>query len=56
MQKLVLSSILVSAMLFAVGVTAEAQQRKKVPPIGYLAADDFDRVFAALNKQRPDGF
>jgi hypothetical protein len=32
-------SILISAMLLAVVVIAEAQQAKKIPRIGYLAAD-----------------
>ena len=36
MKKVGWSSILVAAMLLAVGVIAEAQQPKKVPRIGYL--------------------
>src|SRR6266480_2056782 len=40
MKKAGWSSILVAAMLFAGAVIAEAQQPKKVPRIGYLAAGD----------------
>jgi putative ABC transport system substrate-binding protein len=40
MKKAGLSSILVAVVLLALGVTAEAQQPKKVPRIGYLAASD----------------
>src|SRR5262245_28997945 len=37
MKKAVASSILVAALLLALGLIAEAQQPKKVPRIGYLA-------------------
>ena len=37
MKKAGLSSILIAVVLLAVGVTAEAQQPKKVPRIGFLA-------------------
>jgi putative tryptophan/tyrosine transport system substrate-binding protein len=37
MKKASLSSILIAAVLLAVGVIAEAQQPKKIPRIGYLA-------------------
>jgi putative ABC transport system substrate-binding protein len=40
MKKAGLSSILIAVVLLAVGVTAEAQQPKKVPRIGYLSAFD----------------
>ena len=40
MKKAALSSILVAVLLLAVGVTAEAQQPKKVPRIGYLSSVD----------------
>ena len=40
MKKVGWSSILVAAMLLAGGVTAEAQQPKKIPRIGYLSAGD----------------
>ena len=33
-------SILVAVVLFALGITAEAQQPKKVPRIGYLSSSD----------------
>jgi ABC-type uncharacterized transport system substrate-binding protein len=39
MKKAGLSSILIAVVLLAVRVIAEAQQPKKVPRIGYLAAD-----------------
>ena len=39
-MKRALPSILVAAVLLALGVTAEAQQPKKVPRIGYLSALD----------------
>src|SRR5438309_9961792 len=38
MKKVGWSSILVAAMLLAVGVTAQAQQPKKVSQIGYLSS------------------
>ena len=40
MKKAAVSSILVAVMLLALGVTAEAQQPKKVPRIGYLSDRD----------------
>ena len=40
MKKVGWSSILVAAMLLAGGVTAEAQQPKKIHRIGYLLAGD----------------
>jgi putative ABC transport system substrate-binding protein len=40
MKKAVVTSIFVAVVLLALGVTAEAQQPKKVPLIGYLAASD----------------
>src|SRR4029453_13918244 len=40
MKKAAVQSILVAVVLLAVGVTAEAQQTKKVPRIGYLVATD----------------
>ena len=36
MKKAAVPSILVAVVLLALGVTAEAQQSKKVPRIGYL--------------------
>ena len=36
-------SILVAVVLLALGVTADAQQPKKVPRIGYLSASDATR-------------
>ena len=38
MKKAAVRSILVAVVLLALGVTAEAQQPKKVPRIGYLVA------------------
>jgi hypothetical protein len=38
MKKAAVPSILVAVVLLALGVTAEAQQAKKVPRIGYLIA------------------
>ena len=38
MKKAAVSSILVAVVLLALGVTAEAQQPKKVPRIGYLSS------------------
>ena len=38
MKKAAVPSILVAVVLLAVGVTAEAQQPKKVSRIGYLSA------------------
>jgi len=43
MKKAGLSSILIAVTLLAVAVTAEAQQPKKVPRIGYLASADSAR-------------
>jgi putative ABC transport system substrate-binding protein len=40
MKKAAVPSILVIVVLLAVGVTAEAQQPKKVPRIGYLSSSD----------------
>jgi putative tryptophan/tyrosine transport system substrate-binding protein len=40
MKKAAVPSILVAVVLLAVAVTAEAQQPKKVPRIGYLSAQD----------------
>jgi putative ABC transport system substrate-binding protein len=40
MKKAAASSILIAAILLAVGVIAEAQQPKKVPRIGYLSSLD----------------
>jgi putative tryptophan/tyrosine transport system substrate-binding protein len=40
MKKAGLSSILIAVALLALGVTAEAQQAKKVPRIGYLSGVD----------------
>src|SRR5262249_688505 len=38
MMRAAVPSILVAVVLLALGVTAEAQQRKKVPRIAYLSA------------------
>ena len=43
MKKAGLSSILVAVTLLALGVTAEAQQPKKVSRIGYLSTGDAAR-------------
>ena len=43
MKKAAVPSILVSVVLLALGVTAEAQQPKKVPRIGYLSSTDAAR-------------
>ena len=40
MKKAAVPSILVAVVLLALGVTAEAQQPKKVPRIGYLSSVD----------------
>ena len=40
MKRAAVPSILVVVVLLAVGVTAEAQQPKKVPRIGYLSSSD----------------
>jgi putative tryptophan/tyrosine transport system substrate-binding protein len=40
MKKAAMPSIVVAVVLFALGVTAEAQQPKKVPRIGYLSSFD----------------
>ena len=40
MKKAGVPSILVAVLLLALGVTAEAQQAKKVPRIGYLVSSD----------------
>ena len=46
MKKAVMPSILVAVVLLAVAVTAEAQQAKKVPLIGYFSATDAARESA----------
>jgi ABC-type uncharacterized transport system substrate-binding protein len=43
MKKAAMPSILVAVVLLALGVTAEAQQPKKVPRIGYLSGGDAAR-------------
>jgi ABC-type uncharacterized transport system substrate-binding protein len=50
MKKASAPSILVAMMLLAVGVTAQAQQAKKVPRIGYLSITD-----AATDSPRAEG-
>jgi hypothetical protein len=40
MKKAAVPSILVAVVLLVLGVTAEAQQAKKLPTIGYLSARD----------------
>jgi putative ABC transport system substrate-binding protein len=50
MKKAGLSSILIAVVLLAVGVTAEAQQPKKVSLIGYLSSGD-----AASSSARAEG-
>ena len=50
MKKAAVPSILVAVVLLAVGVTAEAQQAKKVPRIGYLS-----NVDAATESARSEG-
>jgi hypothetical protein len=40
MKKAAVPSILVAVILLALGVTAEAQQSKKIPRIGYLSSGD----------------
>jgi putative ABC transport system substrate-binding protein len=40
MKRTAVPSILVAVVLLVLGVTAEAQQPKKVPRIGYLSAFD----------------
>src|SRR6266850_80057 len=40
MKRVAVPSILVAVVLLAVAVTAEAQQPKKVPQIGYLSSSD----------------
>ena len=40
MKKAAVPSILIAMVLLAVAVTAEAQQPKKVPRIGYLSVRD----------------
>ncbi len=51
MKKAGLSSILIAVVLLAVGVTAEAQQAKKVFRIGYLGG-----VSPSSNPARIDAF
>jgi putative ABC transport system substrate-binding protein len=50
MKKAAVPSIVVTVVLFALGVIAEAQQAKKVPRIGYLSAYD-----AATESSRAEG-
>ena len=50
MKKAAVPSILVAVVLLALGVTAEAQQPKKVARIGYLSNSD-----AASDSTRSDG-
>ena len=45
MKKAAVPSILVAVVLLALGVTAEAQQPKKVPRIGYLSNTDNSGFF-----------
>ena len=60
MKRAAVSSILIAVVLLALGVTAEAQQPKKVPRIGFLAAigsttereGDSGRVCASLGTWR----
>jgi putative ABC transport system substrate-binding protein len=40
MKRTAVPSLLVAVVLLVLGVTAEAQQPKKVPRIGYLSAFD----------------
>src|SRR5438445_13064385 len=49
-MKKIFIHLALSAMLFALGATAEAQQSKKVPRIGYLAPGD-----AASDSARAEG-
>jgi putative ABC transport system substrate-binding protein len=51
MKKAAVPSILVVVLLLALGVTAEAQQPKKIPRIGYLSGTD-----AAANSPRSEPF
>ena len=46
-------SILVAVVLLALGVTAEAQQPKKVPRIGYLSSTDATREPTRAEAIRP---
>jgi ABC-type uncharacterized transport system substrate-binding protein len=50
MKKAAVPSILLAVVLLAVGVTAEAQQPKKVPRIGYVSSGD-----AASDSARAEG-
>ena len=52
MKKAAVPSILVVVVLVAVGVTAEAQQPKKVPRIGYLSSYDPARESARVEAIR----
>ena len=45
MKRAAVPSILVAVVLLAVAVTAEAQQPKKVPRIGYLSATDLLQTY-----------
>jgi hypothetical protein len=44
MKRVAVSSILIAVVLLAVGVTAEAQQPKNIPRIGYLRAEKAPEV------------
>ena len=50
MKRAAVPSILIAVVLLALGVTAEAQQPKKVPRIGYLSNTD-----AASGSTRAEG-
>src|SRR5215831_15100346 len=53
MKKAAVPSILVAVVLVAIGVTAEAQQLKKVPRIGYLTSSgrsSFEAFATALHQ------
>ena len=43
MKRAAVPSILIAVVLLALGVTAEAQQSKKIPRIGYLSGAERDR-------------
>jgi hypothetical protein len=53
MKRAAASSILVSVMLLAVAVIAEAQQPKKVPRIGYLSV--FEPAFESTRSEAIGG-
>jgi hypothetical protein len=53
MKRAAVPSILVAVVLLAVAVIADAQQPKKVPPIGYLSATEstrFETIRRALRE------